>query len=65
MTGRVLVDGGALNNVPADVVRGMGADVVIAINVGFMGDTRQVSRSMLGLMGQTVDVMMQAARARR
>jgi NTE family protein len=57
--GRVLVDGGALNNVPADVVRSMGADVVIAINVGFMGDTRPVSRSMLGLMGQTVDVMMQ------
>jgi NTE family protein len=58
--GRVLVDGGALNNVPADVVRRMGADIVIAINVGFMGDTREVSRSLFGLMGQTVDVMMQA-----
>ena len=59
--GKVLVDGGAMNNVPADVVRGMGADVVIAINVGYMGDTRTVSRSLLGLMNQTVDVMMQAA----
>jgi NTE family protein len=59
--GRVLVDGGAMNNVPADVVRAMGADVVIAINVGFMGDTRTVSRSLLGLMSQTVDVMMQAS----
>ena len=58
--GQVLVDGGAMNNVPADVVRAMGADVVIAINVGYMGDTRTVSRSLLGLMGQTVDVMMQA-----
>jgi NTE family protein len=58
--GRVLVDGGAMNNVPADVVRAMGADVVVAINVGFMGDTRPVSRSLLGLMSQTVDVMMQA-----
>lgn len=58
---QVLVDGGAMNNVPADVVRGMGADVVIAVNVGFMGDTRTVSRSLLGLMGETVDVMMQAA----
>jgi NTE family protein len=58
--GKVLVDGGAMNNVPADVVRGMGADVVIAINVGYMGDTRTVSRSLLGLMNQTVDVMMQA-----
>ena len=59
--GRVLVDGGALNNVPADVVRAMGADVVIAVNVGFMGDTRTVSRSLVGLMGQTVDVMMLAS----
>ncbi|HEY6362831.1 MAG TPA: patatin-like phospholipase family protein [Vicinamibacterales bacterium] len=60
MEGRVLVDGGAMNNVPADVVRSMGADVVIAVNVGFMGDTRTVTYSLLGLMSQTVDVMMQA-----
>ena len=61
LDGKVLVDGGAMNNVPADVVRGMGADRVIAINVGFAGGTRTVSRSLLGLMSQTVDVMMQAA----
>ena len=60
LDGKVLVDGGAMNNVPADVVREMGADVVIAINVGFMGDTRDVNYSLFGLMGQTVDVMMQA-----
>ena len=58
--GRVLVDGGALNNVPADVVRRMGADIVIAVNVGFMGDRRDLDPSMLALMSQTVDVMMQA-----
>ncbi len=29
-----LVDGGVLNNLPADVVRGMGAQVVIAVDVG-------------------------------
>ena len=60
LDGKVLVDGGAMNNVPADVVRQMGADVVIAINVGFMGDTRDVNYTLFGLMGQTVDVMMQA-----
>jgi NTE family protein len=60
LEGKVLVDGGAMNNVPADVVRQMGADVVIAINVGFMGDTRNVNYTLFGLMGQTVDVMMQA-----
>lgn len=59
--GQVLVDGGALNNVPADVVRTMGADVVIAVNVGVMDETRDVNRSMLALMSQTVDVMMLAA----
>jgi NTE family protein len=59
--GRVLVDGGALNNVPADVVRAMGADVVIAVSVGYVGETRTVNRSLLGLMGATVDVMMQAS----
>ena len=58
--GKVLVDGGAMNNVPANVVRAMGADLVIAVNVGFMGDTRTVNYSLMGLMGQTVDVMMQA-----
>lgn len=30
---RVLVDGGLLNNVPADVVRQMGAEVVIGVNL--------------------------------
>jgi len=33
LDGRLLVDGGALNNLPADVVRGMGADIVIAVDV--------------------------------
>jgi NTE family protein len=32
--GRLLVDGGIANNVPADVVRAMGAEVVIAVDVG-------------------------------
>lgn len=33
MDGRKLVDGGILNNVPADVARSMGADIVIAVDV--------------------------------
>ena len=33
LDGRLLVDGGVLNNLPADVVREMGAGVVIAVNV--------------------------------
>ena len=57
--GRVLVDGGALDNVPADVVREMGAAVVIAVDVG-QAATGNVDYSMFALMGQTVDSMMRA-----
>lgn len=32
--GRVLLDGGLVNQVPVDVVRAMGADIVIAVDVG-------------------------------
>ena len=56
---RVLVDGGAFNNVPADVVRTMGADVVIAIDVGY-APTDEIDYSLFGLMGQTIDSMMRA-----
>ena len=47
LDGHVLVDGGAMNNVPADVVRAMGADRVIAVNVGDLKDlarTRSTTR---------------------
>jgi NTE family protein len=59
LDGRVLVDGGALDNVPADVVRDMGAAVVIAVDVGHAA-TGTVEYSMFALMGQTVDSMMRA-----
>lgn len=39
--GRLLVDGGLLDNLPADVVRQMGADIVIAVDVST--DERAVS----------------------
>lgn len=32
--GRILVDGGLVDNLPVDVARSMGADIIIAVNVG-------------------------------
>jgi len=58
--GKVLVDGGAMNNIPADVVRAMGGQVVIAVNVGDLGDQEDVKYSIFGLMGATLDAMMRA-----
>ena len=59
--GRVLVDGGAMNNVPADVVRRMGADRVIAVNVGDLGPQESLNYTMLGIAGTTLDAMMRAS----
>lgn len=56
----VLVDGGPMNNVPADVVRTMGADVVIAVTVGSNSDTSSISYSVFGLMNNTTAAMMRA-----
>jgi NTE family protein len=57
---RLLVDGGAMNNVPADVVRQRGADRVIAVNVGDLTDRETVSTTLLGVAGSTLDAMMRA-----
>ncbi len=56
---RVLVDGGALDNIPADVVREMGAPFVVAVDVGNAPEEK-INYSMFALMGQTVDSMMRA-----
>ena len=61
LDGHVLVDGGAMNNVPADVVKSMGADVVIAVNVGDLSNPENLSYTMLGLAGSTLDAMMRAS----
>jgi len=45
--GRHLVDGGVLNTIPSDVVRMMGADVVIAVDVN---PTRGFGTSSLGML---------------
>lgn len=62
--GRVLVDGGAMNNVPADVARAMGADVVVAVNVGEIGEREIVSRTLFGVAGDTLDSMMRVSTRR-
>jgi NTE family protein len=62
--GQVLIDGGTMNNVPADVVKGMGADRVIAINVGDLTDRETVNYTMFGVAGSTIDAMMRASTRR-
>lgn len=55
-----LVDGGLANNVPCDVVREMGANVVIAIDVNPNRGKGTDSLKLFSIMSSTVGVMMQA-----
>lgn len=58
--GMMLVDGGALNNLPVDVVRDMGADVVICVDLSTgwkkkedLKSASSVVDQLIGIMGQT------------
>ncbi len=55
----LLVDGGVLNNVPANVAREFGVDIVIAVDVGAdVGDEKKQTASLFALLGKTIDTMM-------
>ena len=62
--GHILIDGGTMNNVPADIVKAMGADRVVAVNVGDLADRENVSFTMFGVAGNTLDAMMRASTRR-
>lgn len=51
--GKMLVDGGVVRNLPVDVVRAMGADVVIAVNIGTPLSTRDKLKTFFAIAGQT------------
>src|SRR5262249_42767000 len=55
--GRILGDGGLVDNLPVDVVRQMGADVVIAANIGTPLATREQLGSIIGLTGQMINIL--------
>jgi len=55
--GRVLGDGGLVKNLPVDVVRAMGADIVIAVNIGTPLMSREQLSSVVGLAAQTINIL--------
>jgi NTE family protein len=56
--GRVLVDGGLVDNVPAGVARDMGADVVVAVDVGIPPRELAEDADILAVVGRMTDFMM-------
>jgi len=60
--GGQLVDGGILNNIPVDVVRDMGADIVVAVNVTSSLRPAHKLKAVWEIADQMVTIMMQDAR---
>ncbi len=54
--GRLLADGGILNNLPVDVAKEMGADITIAVNISSPLAKVDASSSIISVSYQSVDV---------
>ncbi len=48
----LLIDGGMMDNLPVDVVRDMGANIVIAVNVGEPQKSKEELNNILDIVGQ-------------
>jgi NTE family protein len=54
---QIFVDGGLVNNLPTDVVRDMGADVVIAIHLQTSKTAAKEIQSALSVLGRSVELV--------
>jgi NTE family protein len=54
---QVLVDGGLVGNLPTDVVRKMGADIVIAVHLDVAPAKADEIQSFLNVLGRSIDVI--------
>ena len=57
VNGRMMVDGGLVGHIPASVVRTMGADIVIAVDVNSQHEPIAPPTHILGIMAQSMAVM--------
>jgi len=57
IAGYLLVDGGLRENVPAQVLKALGANTVIAVDLGNDGENCKEPHNVIGVMGQTVDII--------
>lgn len=55
--GKVLVDGGIASNLPVEIVRGMGADIIIAVDVGTPLSDITTQSSVLALTDQLTGLL--------
>lgn len=56
LDGRILSDGGLVNNIPTDVVKAMGADIVLVVNIETQLGNRETLESLPGILSQTINI---------
>jgi NTE family protein len=57
LRGRILGDGGLVNNLPVDVARSLGAQRLIAVNVGTPLAGRETLSSLVGVTAQMINIL--------
>jgi NTE family protein len=55
--GRLLVDGGVVDNLPSEVLRAMGANRVLAVNLGYPGQQKKHLDNAASIAAQAIDIM--------
>lgn len=55
--GMVLIDGGTRNNMPVDIARAMGADIVIAVDLSTTTESERNVNNAVDVMMQSINVM--------
>ena len=54
--GKILSDGGLVNNIPTNVVKAMGADILLVVNIETQLGGRESLESLIGLLAQTINI---------
>lgn len=54
--GRILADGGLVNNIPTDVVKAMGADILIVVNIETQLGSRESLENLTGVLAQIINI---------
>jgi NTE family protein len=55
--GMTLVDGAVKNNLPTDILRHMGAEVIIAVDLGYSGEPNHELKTVGEILMQCIDIM--------
>jgi len=59
VNGRLLVDGGMVDNIPLDVARGMGVDIAIVVDIGTPLRNRKQLATVIDVLNQSITLMTQ------